>query len=383
MMARVLAFAAAAEAAPDTHEGELVRPEVTVVLPTYNERDNLTEAIDRVGRALAGRVWEIIVVDDNSPDGTHQLARENGAADPRVRCIRRIGRRGLAGACGEGMLAAAAPVVAVMDADLQHDERLRPQWLAAVEDGPDLAVGSRFAGEARVDDGLSGLRARASRVANAAARLLLGVRLSDPMSGFFMLRRETVEDCAARLTPQGYKVLLDIVASTRRRLAVAEFPFDFRPRGSGESKLDARVMLEFVALVASKLLGGVLSVRFILFGLTGTTGIGVHLATLYGVLAAGAAFAPAQTIATFVAMTSNFFLNNWLTFHDRRLQGLAVLRGLLTFYLVCGLGVIANVGVADAIHDVNDTWWIAGVAGALVGAVWNYAASAALTWRAR
>lgn len=384
MEKRIDALEGAAALPLPGNAGLLRRPEVTVVLPTYNERDNIAQAVERVAEALAGRAWEIIVVDDDSPDRTHEVARAIGERDPRVRCIRRVGRRGLSGACIEGMLAAAAPVVAVMDADLQHDERLLAPMLELVETGEaDVAVGSRFVAGANASGGLSSVRETGSRVANLFTRTLLGVRLTDPMSGFFMLRRETVERLSPKLTRYGFKILLDIVASDRGRLGVAELPYTFRERVAGESKLDSRVVAELVALIVSKLFGGLLSVRFVLFGFIGASGLVVHMSVLYGLLVAGLHFNWAQAAATIVAMTTNFFLNNWLTFRDRQLHGWAMLRGLLSFYAICGVGVIGNVGIASVIYAYNEVWWIAGIAGALVGAVWNYAASAALTWRVR
>ena len=358
-------------------------PEVAVVLPTYNERDNLEEVIRRVGVALHGVAWEVVVVDDDSPDETWKLAHEIAERDARVRCIRRIGRRGLAGACIEGMLSATAPVVAVMDADLQHDETLLPRMLERLKAGDaDLVVASRFL-EGSATDGLTAQRRAASGIANGLARIALGARLSDPMSGFFMLPRARVEAIAHRLSPQGFKILLDIIVSSRPRLRIAELPFVFRERIAGESKLDSVVMFEFLGLVLSKLVGGVVGVRFVLFGLVGMSGVVVHLATLRAMLAFDLPFDAGQTIATVTAMTTNFFLNNQLTYRDRRLGGWKALRGLLSFYLVCSVGVVANVGVAGVVHGYDQVWWVAGIAGAVVGAVWNYVASAAVTWRVR
>jgi len=358
-------------------------PEVAVVLPTYNERDNLEEVIRRVGVALHGVAWEVVVVDDDSPDETWKLAHEIAERDARVRCIRRIGRRGLAGACIEGMLSATAPVVAVMDADLQHDETLLPRMLERLKAGDaDLVVASRFL-EGSATDGLTAQRRAASGIANGLARIALGARLSDPMSGFFMLPRARVEAIAHRLSPQGFKILLDIIVSSRPRLRIAELPFVFRERIAGESKLDSVVMFEFLGLVLSKLVGGVVGVRFVLFGLVGMSGVVVHLATLRTMLAFDLPFDAGQTIATVTAMTTNFFLNNQLTYRDRRLGGWKALRGLLSFYLVCSVGVVANVGVAGVVHGYDQVWWVAGIAGAVVGAVWNYVASAAVTWRVR
>lgn len=360
-----------------------VRPALTVVLPTYNEAENIHRAVARVLAALDGLAVEILVVDDDSPDRTWEIARQIGASDARVRCLRRVGRRGLAGACIEGILAASAPVVGVIDADLQHDETRLPEMYRAVAGGEaDIAVASRFETPGDVVEGLTPLREIASRTANMLARIALGAKLSDPMSGYFVVRRDIVERLAPKLTTHGFKILLDIVSAARGRLAIREVPTTFRERTAGDSKLDVRVALEFLALVGSKLTGGLLSVRFLLFGAVGATGLAVHLAALYLGLSGGLGFTAAQTAATLVAMTSNFFLNNWLTFRSHALRGWGLARGLVTFYAVCGLGVFANVGVASALAEADHTWWVAGLAGALVGVVWNYAANAALTWRA-
>jgi dolichol-phosphate mannosyltransferase len=373
---------AGAEAAP-VPAATLAVPELTVILPTYNERANVPLIVTALRRALAGIAFEVVFVDDNSPDGTAAIAHEIAATDPRVRVIRRIGRRGLAGACIEGMLSSSAPFVAVMDADLQHDETLLPKMLAALKAGDlDLAVASRRAEGGAIGEGLSSIRAAGSNLANALAQRLLKVTLTDPMSGFFMLRRPIFDELAPKLSAQGFKILLDIVVSGEGRLRIVEFPFVFRERREGESKLDTLVTFDYLGLLVSKYFGDRVSVRFLMFSLVGASGVLVHLLALRGsMIGLGLDFNMAQTLATFVAMTTNFALNNRLTYRDRRLSGLAMLRGLLTFYAVCSAGVLANVGVANMIYQSEPVWWLAGMAGAAMGAVWNYNASSVLTWR--
>lgn len=356
-------------------------PEISIIVPTFNEVENVPIVVARVAEALAGIRWEAIFVDDDSPDGTAAATRRLALTDPRVRCLRRIGRRGLAGACIEGMLASSASTVAVMDADLQHDETLLPRMLDSIQQGADLAIGTRFAGGGSAQGGLSLLRQRGSQFAIEAARRLLGVRLSDPMTGFFMMRRELFDALAPRLSTHGFKVLLDIVASSKQPLKIVELPFEFRSRRHGQSKLDSLVVLEYFGLLLAKLSGDWLSIRFVLFSLVGATGLVVHLCALQQGLALELGFDWAQTFAAYAAMTSNFLLNNQLTYRDRRLRGLSALKGLLTFYAVCSVGTIANIGVANWVYGGQPTWWLAGTAGAIMGVVFNYAASAALTWR--
>ena len=358
-------------------------PELSVVVPTFKERDNVPLLVGKLARALAGIDWEVIFVDDNSPDGTAAAALAIGATDARVRCIRRLGRRGLAGACIEGMLASQARYVAVMDADLQHDETLLTQMLARLRAGEaELAVASRYVDGGSAAGLASARREQASRVSTAVARRLLGVALRDPMSGFFMMRRDRFEALAPRLSSQGFKILLDIAATAGRDLRITELPFVFGERQHGESKLDTRVALDFAALVLAKLTGDAVSFRFLLFCLVGLTGIATHMATLQ-LAVTTLSFGAAQAVATVAAITWNFVLNNMFTYRDQRLAGWQFVTGLIRFQLICAVGAISNVGIASVIYERNPNWWVAGLGGALMGAVWNYVVSAAFVWRQR
>jgi dolichol-phosphate mannosyltransferase len=358
-------------------------PELTVVVPTFKERDNVPLLVEKLARALGGIEWEVVFVDDNSPDGTAAAARAIGERDARVRCVRRIGRRGLSGACIEGMLSSQATYVGVMDADLQHDETLLTAMLEKLRGGVDLAVASRYVAGGSAA-GLAGARReRASKLSTALARNLLGVALTDPMSGFFMIRRDRFEELAPHLSSQGFKILLDIVATARGSLRIAELPFVFGERQHGESKLDTRVALDFAALILSKLTNDAVSFRFLLFCLVGLTGIAVHMTVLQLAVGFGLIFGWAQTVATFVAITWNFVLNNMFTYSDQRLSGWQFVTGLIRFQVICAIGAISNVGIATVIYRYDPEWWIAGLGGALMGAVWNYVVSAAFVWRQR
>ena len=359
-------------------------PQVSVVVPTFNERDNVTVLYRRLAATLEGIPWEVVFVDDNSPDGTWQVVRGLAQQDSRVRCIRRIGRRGLSGACIEGILAASAPYAAVIDADLQHDESQLPKMVALLQSGDaELVVGSRYI-EGGSADSFNKQRAGASAFATEIARRVLQVEIKDPMSGFFMIRRDLFEQFAPQLSTQGFKILLDIVATAKGKLRTVEIPYTFGSRQHGESKLDSMVALDFLGLVLAKYTGDVVSLRFLMFGMVGAIGLIVHLVTLFIALEVfRAPFPEAQATGALVAMTSNFILNNFLTYRDQRLKGFAILRGLLLFYLVCSVGLFANVGVAFSVYDQEPIWWLAGAAGALMGVVWNYAMSGLFVWRKR
>jgi len=357
---------------------------LSVIVPTFNERDNVVTLVQRLDVALAGIAWEVIFVDDNSPDGTSDVVRALSRQDPRVRCIRRIGRRGLSGACIEGMLASSAPVAAVIDGDLQHDETQLAKMLDLIENGAaELVIGSRYV-EGGSADSFNQQRLGASKFATAVAQRVLRVKIADPMSGFFMIRRDRFEQLAPRLSTQGFKILLDVVATAEGDLRVIEVPYTFGSRLHGESKLDSMVALDFLGLVLAKLTNDVVSLRFLLFALVGSIGLFVHFSVLFVTLEAfELPFPEAQACAALLAMTSNFLLNNFLTYRDQRLKGFGILRGLLLFYLVCSVGLLANVGVAFSVYDQEPIWWLAGASGALMGVVWNYAMSGLFVWRKR
>ena len=258
--------------------------ELTVVVPCYNERANVAPMVSRLDAALAGIAWEAVFVDDDSPDGTADAVRAIVRADPRVRCLRRLGRRGLASAVIEGAMASSADYVAVIDGDLQHDETQLPTLLRALQAGADLAVGSRHV-EGGDSAGLSGRwRHRVSQAGIRIAQAVLPVRLSDPMSGYSMLRRELFERLAPRLTGEGFKILLDLVLSSPGPIRVQEVPVRFHSRVAGESKLDVPIMLQFGGLLIDKELGNRVPLRFISFGLVG---VGVHLLALQAAASGG------------------------------------------------------------------------------------------------
>lgn len=355
--------------------------ELSVVIPTFKERDNVAELVRRLDAALATVRWEAIFVDDNSPDGTAETIKTLSATDGRVRCLRRVGRRGLAGACIEGILSSSAPYVAVMDADLQHDERILPVMFAKLRDGSvDLVAATRY-GEGGSAESFGEHRGTISRLATQLSRTMLGMSLSDPMSGFFMLRRDCFDKIAERLSPAGFKILLDIVTASDG-LRIAEVPYVFAVRQAGESKFDAQVGVEFLGLLVAKLSGGLVDPRFLFFALVGALGLVVHLAVLKAALP-NLPFPLAQSLATFAAIASNFLLNNELTYRDRRLEGWSMLNGFLGFCFFCAVGAVTNVGLASWLYSANEVWWVAGASGALMGAFWNYAMSSLFIWRTR
>jgi dolichol-phosphate mannosyltransferase len=358
-------------------------PQLSIVVPTFNEAGNVAELHHRVAKALPGVDWELIFVDDDSPDGTSEALLELAQRDRRVRCMLRIGRRGLSSACIEGMLAASSPIVAVIDADLQHDETRLPVMLDILRDPDiDVVVGSRYAGDGSIE-GWASSRASISRWATKLSRIVLKADLQDPMSGFFMIRRDVVVRCVrAGVSGVGFKILLDLFATSPTPLRFREVPYRFGQRFSGQSKLDTNVAWEYFIMLLDRFLGRAVPIRFIAFSLVGGLGLAVHLLVLTLLFKLGnVGFLAAQSVATLVAMTCNFALNNLLTYRDMRLRGWQLLRGWASFTAACSVGALANVGIAAYLFDHQAYWVLSAVAGVLVGAVWNYAVTAVYTWK--
>lgn len=362
----------------------LLPAELSIIVPTFNESKNVSLLAQAVAKALPGVRWEMIFVDDNSPDGTSERVREMALVDPRIRVIHRHNRRGLATACIEGILSSAAPYAAVIDADLQHDEKILGAMLERIkQDDVDLVVGSRYTEGGGMGD-WDRKRVMASKLATRLATKLTRTPISDPMSGFFMVRRDAFLGALPNLSSIGFKILLDLAASSPEPLRVAEVPYTFRTRQHGESKLDSLVLWEYLQLIMDKAFGRYVPVRFMSFALVGGFGVFVHF-TILTIMFKGfaASFEASQTAASVIAISNNFFLNNALTYRDQRLKGRALFLGWLSFNLVCATGAAANIGVADWLFGRNTGWILSAIAGVLVSVVWNYAMSSLFTWRRR
>jgi len=358
--------------------------ELAVVIPTYNEESNIAGIVERLERVLAGISHEIIFVDDDSPDGTSEAVRTIALHRRNVRLIRRIGRRGLASACLEGMLSTAAPYIAVMDGDLQHDESILPRMLLqARQDQLDLVIASRHADGASMGQ-FAAERVRLSNLGLKLSRLVLHSAVSDPMSGFFLADRRFIDDSIYRTSGVGFKLLVDLLASARRPVKFAEVPYTFRLREAGQSKLDLMAGFEYLYLVFDKLTGGLIPPRFAMFTVVGAAGVVLYLAALGLLYLNGyASFQISQVAATLLAMTANFLLNNLFTYRDARLRGSRLLTGLLTFYAACAVGSAINLSVSGDLLRHGLPWVLSGLAGLGISSVWNYGVTSVTTWRAK
>jgi dolichol-phosphate mannosyltransferase len=358
-----------------------VTTELTIIVPTFNERDNIQSLVDSLDKVLTGIKWEVIFVDDDSPDKTSSVVRKIASRDPRIRCLQRIKRRGLSSACIEGMLASSSPYLCVMDADMQHDETLIPKMYSAItNDGYDMVIGSRYVEQGSTGQ-LASHRVFVSKVATKLGHLILKEKVADPMSGFFMLSRSFFEKVMHKVSGKGFKILLDMLISKDFPISLKEIPYKMRTRTYGESKLNFLVAWDFIILILNQVFGTLFPVRFVSFITVGFTGLLLHLFILWILYEVSSLnFTVSQASATLIAMTSNYILNNQFTYHDKKQTGKLFWRGLLSFYLACTFGALINVVLAGELYERQIPWFISGMTGAVVGAIWNYAVTSVFTW---
>ena len=361
---------------------------LSIISPTYNEAANIAGFVESIETTLRKYHYEIIFVDDNSSDKTHKIIKDISAKKPHVRCIRRIGRRGLSSAVIEGCLSSSSDLLLIMDADLQHDEKKIPLMIKLIEEKKlDLVIASRFLNHKKAL-GLTAYRNTLSKFANFLANTISKAKLTDPMSGFFLVKRSIFDQIAPNLSGLGFKILLDIFSSSKNQLRYEEISFTFRKRIYGESKLDSLVIWEYLLLLWQSKFGKIIPARFFSFCLIGGSGVFVHILALYCFINFDFSFLYSQTFSTFIAMTSNFFLNNMLTYRDKRKKGLAAFKALFLFYLTCGIGASANIGISNLLYvsnisGVSGIWYFSGFIGAIVGSIWNFLMSSLVTWKTK
>ena len=360
-------------------------PELTIIIPTLNEAENVQPLLAKLVTALGGVEWEALFVDDDSTDGTADLVRKLSFEDPRrVRVLQRIGRRGLSSACIEGMLASASPYMAVIDGDMQHDESLLARMLHEIRSGEvDLVIGSRNLAPGGMGE-FAAERKMLSNIGTWMSKVVCRCHISDPMSGFFMLTRSFFMEVAHGLSGTGFKILVDLVASSKRPVRLKELPYVFRNRMHGASKLDLSVAFEYLLLLADKVFGQWVPARYVLFGIVGLSGALLHVCFLWiGLHLLHLPFSNALTTAISVVMVLNFFGNNQFTYHDRRLSGSKLFLGLISFCIACSIGAFSNYRLVETLQQFGVPIYLAAFCGALVGSVWNYAITAIFTWRSR
>ena len=365
---------------------QLSKPTLSIVIPTYNEKDNVIIILEELKKVLKSISHEIIFVDDNSPDGTSAVVKDCMKKSSKIRLIHRIGRKGLAGAVIEGIFSANADIVAVMDCDLQHDETklLDMINLFSKNNSLDLVIGSRFTETGEISEkAFSKIRKLGSKATTLIIKKVLNITSTDPLSGFFMVKKESFLKSSENLQTQGFKVLADFLATSGKNIEIKEIGYRFKNRLAGESKMSFLTILELIGLVLSQILKGRVSIRFILFCMVGLSGIFVQLLITGLVMLLINQFPTSQTFGIIAAMTSNYFLNNIITFQERKLKSLDLIRGLFSFYLICSLGAFTNIAIATYIFSFSSNWLISSFIGACFGAVWNFTLSSIFTWKSK
>lgn len=361
---------------------------LSLVFPTYNEAESLPVILPVVAKALAGIPHEIIVVDDDSPDRTWEVVQKLTTEYPELRVIRRIGRRGLSSAVIEGWLSAKGDVLAVADADGQHDLSLLPKLYEAVLQNRGMAIGSRY-----IEGGSVGQwderRHTLSRIATSMAIRLCRVAVKDPMSGFFAVDRDLFQTTFPSLNPKGFKILLDVLVHVPRETPVQEIPFTFGKRVKGESKLSRRVQIEFIEYLYDATIGRWVPLTLIKYGIVGVIGVAVNLAAylissrvLHQSDVSILGFELPLLIGIEAAIVFNFLLNNSWTFALEKLRGFGAVLGFLKFNLVCLFGALANYAVTIHLVTIGYGELFSVVAGAVIGMIWNYTMSRMITWKA-
>ncbi len=363
---------------------------LSVVLPTYNEAENIPVLIPKLRDVLRDIPHEIIIVDDNSPDETWRIGLEVSKDMDDVHVIRRVDKRGLSSAVIDGFLSAKGDVLAVMDADGQHDMNLLPELYKAVRENKGFAVGSRY-----IEGGSVGewdeRRQLISRVATKMALALCKVKVKDPMSGFFALDRAVFEGALEKLNPKGFKILLDLLVHAPKGTQAVELPFTFSTRIHGESKLSWKVQLDFLEYLYDVTIGRFIPLTFVKFCIVGTLGVGVHMTAYLGYAkligggeelnVAGFRFSLAVIGATETAILFNFLLNNAWTFANQKLKGLGAAKGFVKYNAACVIGAIAIWAVSTFLFSRGWTELLAVFIGALTGVLWNYSMNRMITWK--
>ena len=358
---------------------------ISVIIPTYNEYKNLPKLLDQLLNLETIFEKEIIIVDDNSSDGTQNLARSYSQNDRRIRLISRLGRSGLSSAIKEGCLCASGDLIVIMDADGQHEPNSIINGLEKFNNkNIDIIIGSRFLEESIIK-GLSSKRESGSSIANFLARITLHSgykKLTDYMTGFILLKRNSCIKYIEKIDVNGFKFLYELLSLSKGKLKVIEIPLVFGFREFGKSKLDLAVIWDFLISLIHNFFGRIIPRRAFSFALVGLIGVFVQMFAIYFLLAVtDFDFEKILPVGVILAATSNYIINNILTFRSNKLSGKNFYFGLFKFLLVASLPIIANIGVANLFYNqLSTNTFFAQIAGILVVFIWNYAASSRVVW---
>jgi len=356
--------------------------DLSIVIPTYNEASNIIAIIESINSTLGDVAsYEIIVVDDNSKDKTWELAEQYADKYKNITCFRRITSKGLSSAVIDGFMISRGKFISVIDADLQHDESILPKMLNYCHNGADLAIGSRYC-----QDGSTGewglIRKLISKVATKISQKIGNIYMSDPMSGFFMIRRDVFLNVVDKLNAKGYKILLDIVSQLdASKINMIEVPYTFKKRSRGESKLTPEVVFQLIDFIYLKIVGNYIPIEYVKFVTVGAIGAVVHFTILYLMhIVFDNNYQNALIIAIEFSLIINYFINNLWTFKEKTHTGLKKIIGLVKFNILSGVGGIISYYISISLFDSGVNWIFASTIGAIVASLWNYNLNKILTW---
>ena len=358
---------------------------LSVVLPTFNERNNIISIINQLLELPIPYEIELIIVDDNSSDGTAKVVRDYSQKERRIRLINRFGRSGLSSALKEGCLCASGDQIIIMDSDGQHQVDTINKAINKLNSiNTDIVIASRFLEES-VQEGLTKRREKGSNIANKFARLSLSKKyahLTDYMSGFIAFKRNNCINTIKKIDVNGFKFLYELLAISKGRLNVLEIPLKFKERKIGTSKLDSAIIWDFVISLLHTFTRRIIPRRAISFAIVGTTGVFVQMFCIYFIIwITNFEFQKVLPFGVIMAASSNYTINNLLTFRENKLKGLKFVGGLFKFLLVSSLPILANIGVTNLFFDkFSSNSFFSQLIGIIVVFIWNYAASSKFVW---
>lgn len=356
---------------------------LSLIIPTYNESKNIPILLERINNVLSNINKEVIIVDDNSPDKTWEIARSLSIQYPWLRVIRRVSERGLSSAVLAGFKIAEGEILAVMDSDLQHDETALLAFLNSFQNGADIVIGSRKV-QGGGTENWSIIRKFISWVATVLAKIALPQPVSDPMSGFFAIKRNIYENYIEQINPRGFKILLEFLARAKY-YKIEEVGYTFKGRIHGESKLSSKVIFDYIFALYELSIGQYLPTQFIKYGIIGFSGLFISSMVIF--LCKLFTSIPTEIIINIsieISILTNFFLNNYWTFKEIQLKGFKnIMRGLITFHAICLGGAIINQAIALKILSFNIDVYIANALGYFIAAIWNYIINVNITWKGK
>jgi len=353
--------------------------EVSIIIPTYNESENIVKVLNEIELTLSGHDYEVIVVDDNSPDQTSEIVKKISKANKNILCIKRTWKKGLSSAVIEGVALSSKELVCVMDGDGQHDPK---DILKMLEHhrayNLDLVSGSRFLNLSS-ELALSQSRKNLSDAGIFFANLFLKKKMTDPMTGLFLIKKNLIENLQDQLYKDGFKILFDILM-LNKTLKSDEVQINFRSRIAGDSKLNISTIFNMLGQVMENITKGFMPASFFVFSLVGTVGVAIHLTSL-SLLLMSLGFVAANAVSTVLAMTSNYFLNNYLTFHNLHKTFRERFQGLIKYSFTNSFSILANIGVASQFYANNFSEISSALIGILAGLVLNYFLSLNLVFK--